>query len=89
MTDVFKLIYELKMILRNSLSLLKKKIIYLTDMIRNIENGLTLIEKWFRNKNTIEFVGIWEEMYNPIFNSPEFEGIKNEAALDRFVISVS
>ena len=46
------------MILRNSLSLLKKKIIYLTDMIRNIENGLTLIEKWFRNKNTIEFVGI-------------------------------
>lgn len=31
------------------------------------------------NKNTIEFLGIWEEMYNPIFNSPEFEGIKNEA----------
>ena len=53
--------------------------ISLTDMVRNIENGLALIEKWLRNKNTIEFLGIWEEMYNPYFNSPEFEGIKNAA----------
>ena len=36
-------------------------------MVRNIENGLALIEKWLRNKNTIEFMGIWEEMYNPSF----------------------
>ena len=76
------------MILRNSLSLLKKKIIYLTDMIRNIENGLTLIEKWFRNKNTIEFVGIWEEKYNQFFYPPEFEGIKNEVGLNKFVMSI-
>ena len=48
--------------------------ISLTDMVRNIENGLALIEKWLRNKNTIEFLGIWEEMYNPNFNSPEFWG---------------
>jgi hypothetical protein len=47
--------------------------------LSNIENGLSLIEKWLRNKNTIEFLGIWEEMYNSDFNSPEFEGIKNEA----------
>ena len=53
--------------------------ISLTDMVRNIENGLALIEEWLRNKNTIEFLGIWEEMYNPNFNSPEFEGIKNAA----------
>ena len=51
--------------------------ISLTDMVRNIENGLSLIEKWLRNKNTIEFLCIWEEMYNPDFNSLEFEGIKN------------
>ena len=57
-------------------------------MVRNIENGLALIEKWLRNKNTIEFLGIWEEMYNPDFNSLEFEGIKNEAGLNRFVLSV-
>ena len=62
--------------------------ISLTDMVRNIENGLALIEKWLRNKNTIEFLGIWEEMYNPDFNSLEFEGIKNEAGLNRFVLSV-
>ncbi len=62
--------------------------ISLTDMVRNIENGLALIEKWLRNKNTIEFLGIWEEIYNPNFNSLEFEGIKNQAGLNRFVLSV-
>lgn len=62
--------------------------ISLTDMVKNTENGLALIEKWLRNKNTIEFIGIWEEMYNPDFNSPEFEGIKNQAGLNRFVLSV-
>jgi len=62
--------------------------ISLTDMVKNIENGLALIEKWLRNKNTIEFLGIWEEIYNSSFNSPEFEGIKNQAGLNRFVLSV-
>jgi hypothetical protein len=65
-----------------------KDYISLTDMVRNLDNGLALIEKWLRNKNTIEFLGIWEEMYNPNFNSPEFEGIKNEAGLNRFILSV-
>ena len=62
--------------------------ISMTDMVRDIENGLALIEKWLRNKNTIELLGIWEEIYNPDFNSPEFEGIKNEAGLNRFVLQV-
>ena len=65
-----------------------KDYISLTDMVRNIDNGLALIEKWLRNKNTIEFLGIWESMYNPDFNSPEFEGIKNAAGLNRFILSV-
>ena len=65
----------------------EKDYISLTDMVRNIENGLALIEKWLRNKNTIEFLGIWEEIYNPNFNSPEFEGIKNSAGLNRFILS--
>jgi len=38
--------------------------ISLTDMVKNMDNGLALIEKWLRNKNTIEFLGIWEEIYN-------------------------
>ena len=66
----------------------EKDYISLTDMVKGIENGLALIEKWLRNKNTIEFLGIWEEIYNPNFNSPEFEGIKNAAGLNRFVMSV-
>jgi hypothetical protein len=70
------------------INVLEKDYISLTDMVKNIENGLALIEKWLRNKNTIEFLGIWEEMYNTDFNSPEFEGIKNAAGLNRFVLSV-
>ena len=66
----------------------EKDYISLTDMVKSIENGLALIEKWLRNKDTIEFLGIWEEMYNPSFNSPEFEGIKNAAGLNRFILSV-
>lgn len=62
--------------------------ISLTDMVRGIENGSALIEKWLRNKNTIEFLGVWEEIYNPDFNSPEFEGIRNQAGLNRFILSV-
>ena len=66
----------------------EKDYISLTDMVKGLDNGLALIEKWLRNKNTIEFLGIWEEIYNPNFNSPEFGGIKNSAGLNRFVLSV-
>lgn len=62
--------------------------ISLTDMVRHFEDGSVLIEKWLRNKNTIEFIGIWEQINNENFNSPEFEGIKNEAGLNRFTLSV-
>ena len=57
-------------------------------MVRGIENGGVLIGNWLRNRNTIEFLGIWEEMYNPDFNSIEFEGIRSEAGLNRFALSV-
>jgi hypothetical protein len=62
--------------------------ISLTDMTKSFEDGLALIEKWFRNKNTIEFMGIWEQLNNPEFNSPEFGGIMKEAGLNRFTLSV-
>lgn len=60
----------------------------LTDMVRNIENGVVLIEKWLRNKNTIEFLGIWEELYNEQFNYNEYCVIMQEAGLNRFAMSV-
>lgn len=53
--------------------------ISLTDMVRKIDNGPALIEKWLRNKNTIEFLGIWEEMYNADFNTAAYEEIMLEA----------
>jgi hypothetical protein len=62
--------------------------ISLTDMVKSTEGGSVVIENWLRNKNTVEFLGIWEQIYNPDFNSLEFEGIKNQAGLNRFVLSV-
>jgi len=75
-------------VLDSDITVVKDDFISLTDMVKNIDNGLVLIEKWLRNKNTIEFLGIWEEIYNDNFNSPEFEGIKNEAGFNRFSLSV-
>ena len=51
--------------------------ISLTDMVRNFEGGGALIEQWLRNKDTVLFLGVWEHINNPDFNSLEFEGIKN------------
>ena len=62
--------------------------ISLTDMVSGFEGGSALIESWLRNKDTIEFLGVWERINNPDFNSLEFEGIKNQAGLNRFVLSV-
>lgn len=62
--------------------------ISLTDMVRNMDAGSVLVEKWLRNKNTIEFIGIWEKINNPDFNSLEFGGIMQEAGLNRFTLSV-
>jgi hypothetical protein len=62
--------------------------ISLSDIASGFEGGSALIEKWIRNKNTIEFLAVWEQINNPSFNSPEFEGIKNEAGTNRFIISV-
>jgi hypothetical protein len=62
--------------------------ISLTDMVRKIDNGSALIEKWLRNKNTIEFLGMWEEMYNADFNTVAYEEIMLEAGLNRFIMSV-
>ena len=50
----------------------KEKYISLTDMTLNFEGGLSLIENWLRNKNTIEFIGTWEKLHNQNFNSLEF-----------------
>lgn len=59
----------------------------LTDMIR-AKDGDFFISDWLRNRNTLEYLGIWEQVYNPVFNYGEFAAIKNQAGLNRFKISV-
>ena len=61
--------------------------ICLTDMVRNFENGEFFILNWLRNRNTIEFLGIWEQVYNPSFNLVEFDRIKSQAGLNSHRIS--
>jgi len=62
--------------------------ICLTDMVQGMEDGDQLIKKWLSNKNTIEFLGVWERIYNPDFNLSEFGQVKNDAGTNRFTMSV-
>ncbi|MDO4555106.1 MAG: KilA-N domain-containing protein [Lachnospiraceae bacterium] len=48
-----------------------------------------VIKNWLRNRNTLEFLGTWEKIYNPEFKVVEFDHFKNEAGLHTFVLSVS
>lgn len=50
--------------------------------------SVIIIEQWLRNKDTILFLGTWEKFYNADFNSPEFEGIRNEAGASSYYLSV-
>lgn len=61
--------------------------ISLTDMVKHFDGGSALIEQWLKNKDTVLFLGVWEQLNNPGFNSPEFEGIRNEAGRNSFFLS--
>ena len=61
--------------------------ISLTDMVQHFEGGSALIEQWLKNKDTVLFLGVWEQINNPDFNSLEFEGIRNEAGRNSFFLS--
>lgn len=43
-----------------------------------------MIANWLRNRNTIEYLGIWEQLYNPNFKPAEFEGVRRQAGLNAF-----
>jgi hypothetical protein len=62
--------------------------ISLTDMTGSFKEGSGLIGKWITNKNTLEYLGIWEKINNPNFNYPEFRVIEQEAGVNRFIMSV-
>jgi hypothetical protein len=62
--------------------------ISLTDIAKHkTDDTSAVIGNWMRNRNTIEFLGIWETLYNPKFKPLEFEGFKKEAGLNAFTMS--
>jgi hypothetical protein len=63
--------------------------ISLTDIARYKDPERTdyLISNWLRNRNTIEFLGIWEQLHNPGFNPIEFDGIRKQSGLNSFILT--
>lgn len=61
--------------------------ISLTDMLK-AKDGDFFISDWLRNRNTVEFLGIWERIHNPDFNYGEYAIIRNQAGLNSYKISV-
>ena len=60
----------------------------ITDLARHKSDDQTaVIGNWMRNRNSIEFLGIWESLYNPDFKPLEFEGFRREAGLNAFTLS--
>jgi hypothetical protein len=61
----------------------KDDFISLTDMVRGFGDD-TMIYSWMRNRNTLEFISIWEEIHNPEFKGNEFVTFKSKAGLNNF-----
>jgi len=71
----------------NVLKIEDKDYISLTDMIK-AKDGDFFISDWLRNRNTVEFLGIWEQIHNPDFNYGEFAIIRSQAGLNSYKLSV-
>lgn len=63
--------------------------ISLTDIakVKDSDNPRYIIQNWMRNRNTIEFLGVWETLYNPNFNRVEFDAFRSQAGLNSFVMT--
>lgn len=67
----------------------KNDYISLTDIAkyRNREDPRFVIQNWMRNRNTLEFVGLWEVLNNENFNRVQFDTFRNESGLNRFIMT--
>ena len=67
----------------------KEDFISLTDIARHRDADRSdyILQNWLRNRSTIEFIGLWEQFHNPVFNSIEFDGIKNMAGSNSFSLT--
>jgi len=63
--------------------------ISLTDIAKykNPDHADDVIRNWLRNRNTVEFLGVWERLNNPDFNPVEFDGIKIQTGLNSFTLT--
>jgi hypothetical protein len=73
----------------NFFSQKEEDFISLTDIARykNALESKDVVKNWMRSKNTIEFLGLWENINNPMFKGVEFDTFKNEAGSNSFVLS--
>lgn len=69
----------------------RNEYISLTDIarFRNSDDPRFAIQNWMRNRNTIEFLGLWESLHNPNFNRVQFDTFRRDAGLNRFVMTPS
>ena len=69
----------------------RNEYISLTDIARyrNSDDPRFAIQNWMRNRNTIEFLGLWKSLHNPSFNRVQFDTFKTEAGLNRFIMTPS
>jgi len=74
-------------VLNEQIRITKEDYISLTDMLKS-KDGNFFITDWLRNRNTVEYLGIWERVHNPNFNYGEFATIKIQAGLNSYKISV-
>jgi hypothetical protein len=67
----------------------EEEYISLTDIARYKDSKRTdyIIQNWLRNRNTLEFLGIWEQLNNLAFNPIEFDGIRKQAGLNSFILT--
>ena len=63
-------------VLNESIRITRDDYISLTDMLKS-KDGSFFISDWLRNRNTMEYLGIWERVHNPDFNYGEFATIRN------------
>ena len=67
----------------------KNDYLSLTDIARYKDSKRSdyILQNWMRSKDTIEFLGLWERINNDNFNSIEFDGIKNQAGVNSFILT--
>ena len=67
----------------------KNDYISLTDIAKykNNDDPRFVIQNWMRNRNTLEYIGLWEVIHNPDFKGVEFDSFKNESGTNAFTLS--